>query len=379
MHDGRTAGRKVLIAGLFPPPVDGQRLVTQRMFERLDAATMVTRCDLDRFPRLGALSKPLSALLACVALPAARLKGFRMLYLAPHSGLGLAYSCAIALVGRCAGYALSIHYHSYRNMTRHSPLMAAFVQICGGGARHIVLAPPMARDLRRLYRSVRNVSVVSNTVFVAPRPAVRRHETGRLRLGHLSNLCRDKGIAEVLQCFRALRERGVDAILRLAGPAADVETEELIEAAQSEFGERLDYLGRLGPPDVPRFYDEIDVFLFPTAHAHEAEPLVIVDAVAAGVPVVATDRGCIGYLLGADAGCVFDGESYVARAAEQLALWARHPEALARVSQRAAARFQELHAASRLQLDHVIGMILDERPTPPPRSPERPRRATPPA
>jgi len=378
-EDSRSGRRKVLIAGLFPPPVDGQRLVTRRMYERLDAATMVARCDLDRFPRLGALSKPLSALLACLSLLAARLKGFRMLYLAPHSGLGLLYSCAIALVGRCAGYALAIHYHSYRNMARHSPLMAAFLMICGRGARHIVLAPPMARDLRRLYSSVQNVSVVSNTVFVEPRPIARRFGTDRLRLGHLSNLCREKGIAEVLQCFRALRQRGVDAVLRLAGPAADAETERLIEAAQSEFGERLDYFGRLGPSDVPRFYDEIDVFLFPTLHSHEAEPLVIVDAVAAGVPVVATERGCIGYLLGADAGCVFDAESYVARAAEQLALWASRPEALARASERAAARFRELHAASRVQLDHVIGMILDERSAPAPRSTERPRRATPPA
>lgn len=371
-HDGRrqeagdagAASRrrhKLAFIGLFPPPVNGQRIVTQCMFERLSAIAAVTPFDTDRFRRLGPLSKPLSTLAACLVLILARLRGCTTLYLAPNSGPGLIYSCLIALASRCCGYALAVHYHSYRNLGRYTRLMGAFLTICGPDAMHVVLAPPMARDLRRLYRAARHVTVVSNTTFVAPRQLARAFGGRRLRIGHLSNLSREKGIATVLDCLRELHGRGVEVELWLAGPAEDAETGMLIAEAQAEFGAHIRYLGRLDALDVPGFYSDIDVFLFPTAYEHEAEPLVVVDAVSAGVPVIATDRGCIAYLLGITGGRVAAAEDFVARAVEQIAVWAGDPHQLAEASERARARFAELHQRSLLQLDGVLTAIVNGR------------------
>ena len=52
----RRQRKKMLFMGLFPPPVDGQRIVTQCMLERFDAATTVASYSIDRFPRFGRLS-----------------------------------------------------------------------------------------------------------------------------------------------------------------------------------------------------------------------------------------------------------------------------------------------------------------------------------
>jgi glycosyltransferase involved in cell wall biosynthesis len=350
--------RKMLFVGLLPPPVDGQRMITQRMLERFDATTTVACCNADRFPRLGPLSKLLSAIAACFVLLGARLCGYATLYLAPHSGTGLVYSCVIAWVSRCFGYELTVHYHSYRNLKRRSSLMATFIAICGH-ATHVVLAPPMARDLQRLYRGARRVVVVSNTIFVAPRQVARQFGARRLRIGHLSNLSREKGIGTVLQCMHELKKRGMDVELRLAGPAEDAHTSALIACAQAEFGESVSYLGRLGPREVARFYEEIDIFLFPTIHEHEAEPLVLIDAVSAGVPVIATDRGCISYLIGS-AGAVLPAARFVDRAVEQIALWANSPDMLSDASDRARARFAEVHHQSQTQLDHLFASIFAE-------------------
>jgi glycosyltransferase involved in cell wall biosynthesis len=352
---------KVLFIGLFPPPINGQRIVTQRMFEQLDAIATVARYDIDRFRGFGPFSKLLSAVAACGMLLGARAKGYATLYLAPHSGAGLIYSCLIALTSRCCGYALTVHYHSYRNIGRYTWLMAAFLALCGRNALHIVLAPPMARDLRRLYRSVRHVTVVSNTTFIPPRAVERGFAARRLRVGHLSNLTREKGIGIVLDCMRELWRRGVEVELWLAGPAEDADTDGLIAAARAEFGDRVNYFGRLAATDVRRFYDDIDVFLFPTSYEHEAEPLVVVDAVSAGVPVIATDRGCIGYLLGITGGRVLAAGDFVAQSVEQVSAWARDSEQLAEASERAHARFAELHDRSRLQLDRVLATIINGR------------------
>ncbi|HZB90795.1 MAG TPA: glycosyltransferase family 4 protein [Stellaceae bacterium] len=360
--DPGEAGRirpRVLFIGLFPPPVNGQRIVTQCMFEQLDAAATVARFDIDRFRRLGPFSKLLSAIAACGVLVIARLRGYSTLYLAPHSGAGLIYSCLIALASRLCGFALVVHYHSYRNLGRYTRLMAGFLALCGPNALHIALAPPMARDLRRLYRSARQVTVLSNTTFVAPRAVERHFAERRLRVGHLSNLSREKGIDSVLDCMRGLWARGVGVELWLAGPAEDAHTGRLIAGAQAEFGDRIKYLGRLVSAQVTAFYDEIDIFLFPTAYEHEAEPLVVVDAVSAGVPVIATDRGCIGYLLGITGGRVLAAEAFVAQSVEQIAAWARDPAQLVASSAQAQARFAELHEHSRRQLERLLATIVN--------------------
>lgn len=350
--------RKVLVIGLFPPPVNGQCIVTRRMFEQISAATTAIRYDLNGFSRLGWLSKPLSAIMAIALIVGARFKGFTAIYLAPHSGGGLLLSCFLALTSRCLGYDLYVHYHSYRHIARYSRLMSAFLALCGHRAVHIVLAPPMERELRRLYRSVHWVAIVSNSVFVAPRPTVDTFGHRRLRIGHLSNLSREKGIGVVLECFRRLLAVGVDVEMLLGGPATDGETRALISRAVAEFGQRLTYLGPLDQGDVYRFYDQIDVFLFPTLYEHEAEPLVIIDAVSAGIPVIATDRGCIGYLLGTTAGLVLAPVEFTEKAVHQIAVWARDPPQLALAAERARARFVELYRQSQPQLDRLLATIV---------------------
>ena len=310
-RDQAPAGR-LLLLGFFPPPVDGQRVITQSVFEHFKTIAEVESYNFDRLRALGSLSKLFSALGACFAMLRARFRGFNALYLAPHSGGGLLFCCLIALLARCLGYSFAVHYHSYWYMGRSARVRAGFIAICGPKAIHIVLAPPMERDIRRFYPSIRNVVALSNCGFIAPHPEVARHSGGRaLRIGHLSNLSQEKGIALVLACMRSLRARGVDAELWLAGPAENKGTDALITAARLEFGDRLKYLGRLAGEEVRRFYQEIDVFLFPSVHRHEAEPLVLIDAIGAGVPVIATDRGCIGYLLDAVGGRVFSVHDYL--------------------------------------------------------------------
>jgi glycosyltransferase involved in cell wall biosynthesis len=177
-------------------------------------------------------------------------------------------------------------------------------------------------------------------------------------MGHLSNLSREKGIAIVLDCLRVLVAQGVEVELWLAGPAENKDTEKLIAAARAEFGERLKYLGRLDGEEVRRFYQDIDVFLFPTDHKHEAEPLVVIDAVAAGVPVISTDRGCIGYLLDMAGGRVFAVEDFLERAVEQIVAWAREPPLLTKASREARSRYLELYHESQAQFGQLVTMIL---------------------
>jgi glycosyltransferase involved in cell wall biosynthesis len=351
---------RVTFIGLFPPPVDGQRVITQRMFEAVSAVANVKRHDLDPFPKIPSLSKALSALTACATLIADRIAGCSTLYLAPHSGKGLFYSCGIAWTARLLRYRLYVHYHSYRNIARHSGMMERFVTLCGRDAVHIVLAPPMARELRELYGTANHVVTLSNTAFVTPNFVAR--DTGqrrRLRIGHLSNLSIEKGIATVVDCLRGLIAQGADVEMVIGGAPTDKKAEEIIRGAAAEFGDRWRYLGQLRGHEVSRFYEEIDVFLFPTAYEHEAEPVVVIEAMSAGVPVIATDRGCIRHLVGEQGGRVFEADAFVERAVAELSAWAGSPERLADVSRQACARFTDLRREATATLHEILVRMSD--------------------
>ena len=44
---------------------------------------------------------------------------------------------------------------------------------------------------------------------------------------------------------------------------------------------------------VANFYTQLDLLVFPTMYVNESEPFVILEALAHGVPVITTPRGCI--------------------------------------------------------------------------------------
>ncbi len=83
---------------------------------------------------------------------------------------------------------------------------------------------------------------------------------------------------------------------------------------------------------------ETDVFLFPTMH-HEGQPLVLLEAMCAGIPIVTTDRGGIVETI-EDSECGFivaSGDPHAA--AEKLVLLARDPDLRQRMGQSGRRRY----------------------------------------
>lgn len=350
---------RIAAVGFFPPPVDGQRLITLRMCEQLEAVAEVARHDLGSVPGLELQSKWLPLLAALLRMPLWRLRGCKVLYLAPHSGTGLVGSLALAVAARLLRLRLYVHYHSYKNFDQRSLLMATFVRLCGTRAVHIALPGSMAASLRRNYPGAYQVAVLSNSAFLPERERVIRNASS-LRIGHLSNLCRVKGLDDVLACMRALRTRGVDATLVLAGPAADPAARQTLQNALAEFDGKIQYLGPLGQNGLQDFYANVDVFLFPSRYQHEAEPLVLLEALSFGVPVIATDRGAIPSMIGPGAGHVFNSSRFVADAATVLESWAADRGALRGASESALAGFVEMRRQARSELGRLLASI-DER------------------
>jgi hypothetical protein len=75
----------------------------------------------------------------------------------------------------------------------------------------------------------------------------------------------------VINCLRLLRQAGVDARLRLAGPPGNREVTAIIKAAIAKFTDNLIYEGPLYGSAKDELYRGISVFLFPTEFRNEAQ------------------------------------------------------------------------------------------------------------
>ena len=89
-----------------------------------------------------------------------------------------------------------------------------------------------------------------------------------------------------------------DAVLRLVGPVTQPDYKAELEARAAELGvaDRMTIVGALKPgsPELIEEYGKADVFVLPSRH--EPFGIVVLEAWAAGVPVIASDVGGLGRL-----------------------------------------------------------------------------------
>lgn len=302
---------RVTMIGSFPPPVQGAAMTNAMVCDALTAAGVdVTRINVAgplRTHGRGLAYHARRATRNLLGLQRARTAGTRdgALYVVPDGGLGVWYTRAhMAGAARCYGTVM-IHHHSCRYIEQHDRAIAAVATIARNRTTHVFLTDGMATAFRRQYGDV-TFRVVTNARFVAeeaarvpaPRPA------GPIRLGHLSNLCADKGLFAVADAFDALRTAGMDTTLTIAGPILEPAVAERIAGLIAAHGSLVHHVGPLAGDAKLAFYRNIDVFLFPTAAPQEAAPLVLYEALAAGCPVLATDRGLIAEIVPAVGGAV---------------------------------------------------------------------------
>lgn len=123
----------------------------------------------------------------------------------------------------------------------------------------------------------------------------------RFVVGWVGRMTAVKRVPDVLEAFRLLRARGVDAALCLVGDGPDREE---IEEHASRLGVIRHTLFVGYQDQVGSWYDAFDVLVLPSAN--EGTPVVAIEALAAGCPVVATrvggvpdvvEDGVTGYLV----------------------------------------------------------------------------------
>lgn len=166
-----------------------------------------------------------------------------------------------------------------------APILAGLGRLTARLADRVV-APSHAtgEELRRDY-GARDVAVIPNGIAPLP-PAERPVEgAGRPVILYVGRLRTRKAVAVLVEAFARLREELPEATLVLAG---DGEQRPALEARVRELGleEAVVFAGAQPRSAMAGHYAAADVFCLPSIY--EGFPLAILEAMAAGLPVVAT-------------------------------------------------------------------------------------------
>ena len=293
------------------------------------------------------------------------------LYTVPNANGGLVVSILVCLFARAKGFRCLLHHNSYSYLNRYDCRMHLVNLVCGKASLHIVLAPEMGQLLHTRYGDSVPWIVVPNTILLEDwkqDEVVKQGQHGStVRLGHLSNLSVEKGIHLVVDTFRQLSDRDVELVL--AGPCRSAKEREIVEAACREFPGNITYLGPIYDQDKVDFYDDIDVFLFPTEYATEAQPLVIAEAMSYGNPIIAYDRGCIASLVGKLGGQVIRAEEDFAElASKTIGDWVADPKALSAAKRSALTQAGQLRKDAQRCLSEFLTHLPESSTALPPKS-----------
>lgn len=113
-----------------------------------------------------------------------------------------------------------------------------------------------------------------------------------IRLGHMSNLTFEKGLKTAVETFQRGAMDNERMSLILAGPADGLEEAEFLNRVLEQ-DDRISYLGPVTGAAKKRFFQSIDIFLFPSVYDIETEGIVTLEAMAHGAYVCATNIGCL--------------------------------------------------------------------------------------
>lgn len=209
-----------------------------------------------------------------------------------HSALAPAVTvlraAVLAAVARARGCAVLVHAHGGNIgtwLTR--PWRRALMRLALRPAHRIVAVWTAGVAALRQVLPEDRIVLIDNGV-----PVGRYARNGPAhtppRVLYVGLLTPRKGVVDLLRASRLLRDRGVAHELRLLGGTPDEGPQAEAEVRAALEGTEL-LLGTRPPEQMPAEFADADVFCLPSWW--EAMPLSVLEAMAAGLPVVATDVG----------------------------------------------------------------------------------------
>jgi glycosyltransferase involved in cell wall biosynthesis len=165
----------------------------------------------------------------------------------------------------------------------------AFFQKTFASADVIVFFAQFAKDIfeQNNFRSPNKIEVIHYGIFEPRIKKVEKKQSDRLRFGYIGNILPHKGAHLLISAFNKISNENVD--LKIYGdtnqdPAYSKKLRKMSKNPHVQF------CGKYFPESLPKIFSEIDIMVMPSIWL-EMAPFVIIEALAAGVPVITANIG----------------------------------------------------------------------------------------
>lgn len=289
----------------MPPPVHGASMVGKYIHdsrvinEAFDChyINLTTARDLTDIGKVGLRKlKQFARLLMQIRK---EVKGLRpqLVYVTPNACGGAFYKDFIVVqMLKRMGCKVVVHYHNKGIAARQDRWLDDRLYRCFfKGLKVILLAEPLYDDVAR-YVGRDDVYICPNgipdTSYLEP-VAVKNNDVPHLLF--LSNLLESKGVLVLLDALKILRARGCRFVCDfVGGETAEIDAWRFAdEVGKRGLNDLVVYHGRKYGDEKEMFWQQSDLFVFPTYYNNECFPLVLLEAMQHGVACISTCEGGI--------------------------------------------------------------------------------------
>ncbi|HTX88686.1 MAG TPA: glycosyltransferase family 4 protein, partial [Bacteroidales bacterium] len=181
-------------------------------------------------------------------------------------------------------------------------------------------------------------------------------DPGKIRVLYLSNLIRTKGVMDVVHSLDYLKTDFSRLEFLFAGAFHEDEVGQEFRAFLDSTSFPVQYLGVVTGPAKTELLQRTDIFVFPTYYPNEGHPYAIVEALAAGLPVISTRHAAIpeSVIHGVN-GFLVDIKS-PEQIAEKIGYLVENPDIRTKMAQESRRLYEEKFTEEKM-IEKLIGVI----------------------
>ncbi|MGA8490655.1 MAG: glycosyltransferase family 4 protein [Terriglobales bacterium] len=295
---------KVLIIGSTPPPYNGMSVATELVLNALEDKFCVIhldtadRRDLSNIGRIDLRNVVLAAYHGLKCLWLLLRKNPKIVYVPiAQDRLAFLRDSLFLIPARLLGKKVIVHLHGghfaifYRSASASTQRL---IRYClGKSARAIVLGTSLSGMFEGIL-PVERIRIIPNGI-----PDYFDDQRGCAGNGHrrtvlfLSTLMREKGTLDVIASLPSITKRIPDVQVIFAGEWYRLEDRSTALETINRLGlaSHVKFVGTVSPPSKYELLSQADVFVLPSYN--EGQPYAVLEAMAAGLPVISSGVGCI--------------------------------------------------------------------------------------
>ena len=307
--------KKILFIGPKSPPVSGYANVVEALMNCLESEGGVVRY-ISTVPSFLAKLYPSHIWKFCralyfifkIVLISALLPFYKKVYINLNGGFSLFFDAFTCFLAATFSKRITLHHNSCSYLNKKSKLFSFIAHTTQkSGSTHVVNCKSMKDKLLTFYgveedniKIISNISILTSQKNKISLPKVDSTGTrnNNFCVGYMGYMNSEKGIDKFASAVNMLQllptKNKYNFIGKAVGPIHD---DKLIKKLKKDTAPFISYSNPVYGKERNSFFDSIDVLLFPSKYAVEAEPLTVYHALERGVPVISSDIGCLPEML----------------------------------------------------------------------------------